>query len=119
MVLDSTVWLEILLEQPLAERCKKFLKHAKVPALCLFEIYKKLRQKQGEPESLTAIAWVQNHPVLALNEEVALLAADLSTKYNLAMADSIVLSHSQVEQLELVTLDNDFNSIPGVRVIRD
>ncbi len=51
---------------------------------------------------------------LVLTPEISLLAADLSIQYGLAVADSLVLAHARLLGVPLVTLDNDFNFIPGV-----
>lgn len=120
MVVDTSVWLAILLAQPLKDKCLKEIKGKDifVPSLCFYECYKKIRSKCTEAEALEAISALHAYPALEVNAEIALTAADLSLEYSLAMADSLVLSHARVLGVPLLTLDNDFSDIPGVKVLR-
>ena len=116
MILDSSVILQVLLGQKQASDCRKKIdwKHAAIPTLCVFEIYKKLRTKLTEDECLEAMSPIRSLPLLDLPELVALTAADLSIEYRLGMADAIVLAHARVRNQILLTLDYDFAGIPGV-----
>ena len=120
MVVDSSVWLEIFLEGKLKDICRKTITSSKpkIPSLCLFEIYKKIKTQFSEGEALEAIGSLSQFIELPLTREVSLLAADLSLEFHLAMADSIVLAHARQQGEKLVTLDNDFANIPGVKVLR-
>ena len=121
MVVDSSIWIEIFSDGPHCRRCESELaKHEliRVPALVIFEVYRKLRQHVSEEEALEVTAFLRKHEVLDLNCEVALAAADLSLQYKLPMADSIVLAHATALSDQLLTLDNDFSGIPEAKVIR-
>ncbi len=120
MVVDSSVWLEILREGSLAHKCQKAFQRQsiQIPALVIFEVYKKLKQKASEDLALEAISAMSRYEVLDLTREVALAGADLSIRYGLAMADSLVLAHAVHLGTQLLTLDNDFTSIPNTKVIR-
>ena len=120
MVVDTSVWLEIFLNQSLKKKCLHLIKRESclVPSLCFFEVLKKVRFKISDLEAMEVISALKRFPVLDLTPEVALYAADLSHQHNLAMADSIVLSHALTIKEELLTLDNDFESIPHVKIIR-
>ena len=120
MILDSSVILQVLLGQPLAHPCREKIDFSKamIPTLCIFEVYRKLRTKLTEEEALSAMSAFHKVEKIELTEAVALTAADLSVEYKLAMADAIVLAHAQIKRVPLLTLDNDFSSIPGVIVIR-
>ncbi len=120
MVVDSSVWLEILLEGKLSEPCSKIVESStpSIPSLCLYEIYRKLKVTFSESEALEAVGSLSAFTELSLTNEVALLAADISLQYKLAMADSIVLAHARQLEVPLITLDNDFAGIPGVKLLR-
>lgn len=121
VVLDSSVWIEILGYGGLAKACTQALKGAEkvcVPTLVLFEVYKKIASSRSEDVALSAVALLSQHELADLTREVALAAADLSMQHGLAMADSFILAHAQRSGATLVTLDNDFATIPGVQVIR-
>ncbi len=120
MVVDSSVFLEIISDGPLRAKCEKAIhgKDVVVPSLVLFEIYRKLKSRSTEDDALSAIAYLRQFQVADLTAEVALLAGDLSLEHSLPMADSFVLSHARGLGQILVTLDNDFADIDGALVIR-
>lgn len=120
MVVDSSVFLEIFTDGPKRQRCEKALagKQIVVPTLVLFEVYKRLATRHADYETLEAIAALRRFEVVELTATTALGAADLAIKYDLAMADSIVLAHAVERNDTLLTLDNDFHSIDGATVIR-
>jgi len=51
-------------------------------------------------------------------ESIALLAADFSLKYGLAMADAIVYTTAQDQRAQLITSDADLKDLPGVVYLR-
>jgi len=120
-IFDSSVWIEILGSGPLAKFCQKELHlHGKVivPSLVLYEVYRKVATQISEDQGLSVVAMLSQYQVVDLTREVALLAADLSIQNRLGMADSMVLAHAQSIGAVLVTLDNDFVGVDGVKVIR-
>lgn len=120
MVVDSSVWLEILRSGPLRAECERQIQKGKtkVPTLVLFEVYKKIKVKASEDLALEAVAALSRYELVDLNREIALLAADLSIEHDIGMADSLVLACAQFLGEPLVTLDNDFAGIGGAIVIR-
>ncbi len=120
MVVDSSVWLEIFSDGPLSSKCQKNLvrRTLQVPSLVIYEVYKKIKQKVSEDVALEAISSLSRYEVIELTREVALLGADLSLQYSLAMADSLVLAHATHLNVDLLTLDNDFIAIPNAKVVR-
>ncbi len=120
LVLDSSVWIEILNRGPLVKTCTQLLKNAEkvcVPTLVLFEVYKEVTSSRSEDQGLSAIGLLSQHEVVDMTREIALAAADLSLHHELAMADSIVLAHAQQVGGVLITLDNDFAGISGAQVL--
>jgi toxin FitB len=120
-LLDSSIWIEIFRSGPLHRACERELKSAKqvvVPTLVLFEVYKKIALRASEDQALSALALITQHQIVDLSQEVALTAADLAIHHKMGMADSIVLAHAHTAQATLVTLNNDFASVDGVRVLR-
>jgi toxin FitB len=120
-VVDSSVWLEILIGGPLARQCQSILSAYQiqaVPTVVIFEVYRRIAKSLGEDRALPPVAFLKSHGVIDFTEELALLAADLSLEFRLAMADSIVLAHAVGLHAKLLTLDNDFVNIPGAIVVR-
>lgn len=52
--------------------------------------------------------------VIQLTKSIAYLAADLSLRHGLAMADAIVYSTAKDQEVEAVTGDADLKDLPGV-----
>ncbi len=118
VLLDSSVWIEILGGGALAARCEAELSAAVnvlVPTVVLFEVYRKVCRATSEEEALSVITMLSQHTVSDLSREIALEAADLSIAHKLAMADSLVLAHARHVHAVLVTLDNDFADLSDVR----
>lgn len=120
MIIDSSVWLEIFLDGPLADKCSSHIsaKEARVPTSVIYEVYRKIKSKATEEEALEAIAVMSKHLVLPMTREIALLSADLSLEYNLGFSDSIVLASAYSEKVKLLTLDYDFLNLPQTIILR-
>lgn len=117
ILLDSSGWLEILEAGPLAHKFEDYLKKTwLVSTINLFEVYRKLARR-SEDKALQAIAFMRKGHLHPVDETVALEAGDLSIKYKLAMADSLVLATAFHYKADLVTKDNDFRDIPRCKVI--
>jgi toxin FitB len=89
-----------------------------VPTLVLYEVYRKISTSISEDQALSVVALMSQQKVMDLTRDVALGAADLSIQYKLPIADSLILAHARHENALLVTLDNDFAKIDGVKVLR-
>ncbi len=56
--------------------------------------------------------------VVQLTESIAYLAADMSLRYGLAMADAIVYATARDQSAEVVTGDADQKDLPGVVYVK-
>src|SRR5437764_220852 len=81
--------------------------------IVFYEVYKHLKRLRGEGSALDAVAAMQKTTVVPLNEELALVAADLSLETKLPMADAIILATARLYGAEVITSDADFDGIPG------
>ncbi len=121
VLLDSSVWVEYFSDGQHRKECERYLTKSSeivVPCVVQYELYRKISSTISEDSALEVIAVTNQHRVVSLTTEVALLAGDLSLQYRLGMADSLILAHAQLARALLVTLDNDFASVPGTRVVR-
>ena len=119
-VIDSSCWIEIFSNGPLAKKCQKEVSTSKVivvPALIIYEVYRRVKQLTSDEDGLAATSYISQFDVQPLTREVALLAADLSLQFKLGTVDSIILAHTHEASAELITLDNDFRDLPRARVI--
>lgn len=120
IVVDSSGWLQFLTDGPLADQYASRLRQPAgviTPTIILYEVYKHSKRLRGEEGALDAVAAMQKTRVVELNQELALVAADLSIEYKLPMADAIILATARLHDAELVTSDADFQGIPGVTYI--
>lgn len=120
IVVDSSGWLEFLTEGPLADVYASRLRQPAsviTPTIVMYEVYKHSKRLRGEEGALEAVAAMQKTRVVPLNDELSLIAADLSIEHKLPMADSIILATARLYEAEIVTSDADFEGVPGVTFI--
>lgn len=120
IVVDSSGWLEFLTDGPLADEFAKRLRQPALvitPTIILYEVYKHSKRLRGEEGAMDAVAAMQKTRIVPLNDELALVAADLSIEHKLPMADAIVLATARLYEAEVVTSDADFDGVPGVTYI--
>jgi predicted nucleic acid-binding protein len=84
----------------------------------VYEVYKKLKRERGEELALRVAARLAATEVIPLTESIALLAADISLQYALAMADAIVYATARDREARVVTSDADLKDLPGVVYLR-
>lgn len=119
-VVDSSGWLEFFgngvnadfFAGPLAEPQKLI-----VPALSVFEVFKRVLQQRDEAAALQAAALMQQGQVVVLDAALAIIAAKLSFDLKLPMADSVMLATARQFKATLWTQDADFEGLPGVRFV--
>jgi predicted nucleic acid-binding protein len=119
-VVDSCGWLEYFANGANADFFASAVEDAAsliVPAISLFEVFKRVLQQRSENDALQAVAIMQQGQVVAVDETLALAAAKLSFDLKLPMADSLILATARAHAATLWTQDDDFEGIPGVQYI--
>jgi predicted nucleic acid-binding protein len=119
--MDSSGWIEFFTGGPLAERYAAYLTpryQLITPTIVLYEVYKKIKRERGEEEALLFAGRLSATQVVHLTESIALLAADLSLRHGLAMADAIVYATAKDQEAEVVTGDADLKDLPGVIYVK-
>lgn len=117
ILVDSFGWIEYLAGGQLAERYEEYLDNlAEVitPTIVLYEVYKKLKRERKEEETLLVLAQIMKTRIVPLNEEIALLAAEVSLRHTLPMADAIVYATAVKENCPVVTSDPHFKGLADV-----
>lgn len=92
-----------------------------ISAITLFEIKKKLLERNITERLVNEkIDYIKSRVIiLDVNEKIAEMAAELSKKYNLPSADSLIYASSLKNNLTLLTKDNDFHGLSKVKILRD
>lgn len=120
ILVDSCGWIEYLAAGPLADAFEPYLMlvdEVLVPTVVLLEVAKWVQRERNDTEALEIAAHLQSAQVRPLDAATALLAADLSLRHRLAMADAIIYAHARTEPAELVTCDAHFEGLEGVRYL--
>jgi len=121
ILLDSSGWIEYFTGGPLADRYAAYLapRYSLITStIVLYEVYKKLKREQGEETALALVGRLQATEVVPLTGSIAYLAADLSLRHGLAMADAIIYATARDQEAEVITSDADLKNLPGVVYIR-
>jgi predicted nucleic acid-binding protein len=119
-VVDSCGWLEYLASGPNAEFFAAALTDADqllVPAVSIYEVFKRVLQQRDEGDALQAVALMQQGTTVDFDASDAVAAATLSVELGLPMADAIMLSTARSNGATLWTQDVHFEGIAGVRYI--
>ncbi len=117
ILMDSSGWIEFFTGGPLADRygCYFAPRYFHITStVVLYEVYKKIKREKGEEMALMCSGQLSGNSVVPLTESIAYLAADLSLRYGLAMAEAIVYATSQDQDAQVVTGDADMKDLPGV-----
>jgi predicted nucleic acid-binding protein len=77
-----------------------------------------IRRDLSEERAIEATAALRRATIAAVDETLALEAADISLNHGLAIADSIIYATARRHGATVVTSDTDFADLPGAIVIR-
>jgi predicted nucleic acid-binding protein len=121
VLLDSNGWIEFFTGGPLADRYAAYFARRFqliTPTIVLYEVYKKIKRERDEETALLFAARLSATQVVQLTESIAFLAADVSLRHGLAMADAMVYATAQDQEAEVVTGDADLKDLPRVVYIK-
>lgn len=120
-VIDTSAWIEYLIDGPLTQTMAKEMPDKEttvVPTIVQLELAKWLNREIGEEQADLMIAYTQKCVVVPLDTRIALSAADLHRQHKLATADAIVYATALALGADLLTCDAHFDGLPGVSLIR-
>jgi predicted nucleic acid-binding protein len=119
-LVDSSGWVEFMGDGPRAERFAPYFEREDrllVPAIVLYEVYKKLLVAQGSTVADRFLSAALRARVVPIDERVALLAARISMDRRLAMADAIIYATALAAGAHVVTSDEHFQGFAEVTFI--
>ena len=119
-VVDSSGWLEYFADGPNADFFAPAVENVPelvVPAISMYEVFKRVLQQRSEQEALDAVAVMAQGHVIHLDASLALSAARISVDLGLPLADSVILATSRMHNAILWTQDADFQGMESVRYI--
>lgn len=119
-VVDTSGWLEYFAGgdnssffAPVIED----LEHLIVPTICIYEVFKKVLQSQGQAMAEVRTADLVKGQVVDIDTSLAMSAAKISADLKLPMADSIILAVAREHNATLWTQDEHFKGLPGVEYV--
>jgi predicted nucleic acid-binding protein len=122
IVLDSSAWIEYILDGPNAPHYAKTLKAPPdriiVPSVCIFEVYRSIERIVSVKEALAVTMSMQLFRVDPLSTDRAREAATISRQHSLSTADAIIYATTLAHDAELLTQDADFMKLPSVRYFK-
>ena len=113
-VVDSSAWLEYLTGGAQAARFADAIEDSKrliVPAIVLYEVFKKVLRERGEHQALQVAGAMHAGKVVPVDAALALDAA----RYPMPLADSLIYATAQRLGAIVWTQDEDFKGLPGVQ----
>ncbi len=116
-VVDSSGWLEYFADESNAGFFAEAIENTDdliVPAISIYEVFKRVYQQRGEGSALQAAAMMSQGNVVPLDRPLALSAARISLDLKIPMADSIILATARSHDAVLWTQDVDFKGIAAV-----
>ena len=117
-VVDSSCWLEFAQESPVKRIVAPIIADTKnliVPTIVLYEVFKKLTTTCGGLYANEFIQGMLKAQVVPLDILLSLNAANVSRKYKLPTADSIIYATAKQYNAVLWTTDQHFDGLPSVR----
>jgi len=119
-VVDSSGWLEYFSDGPKAGYFKTAIKdeqHLVIPTICLFEVFKVTLARLGEDQALHVAGLMSFGQIVDLDREIAIVAGQISIKYQLPLADSIIYATARANDATLWTEDEHFKGLPDVKFV--
>jgi predicted nucleic acid-binding protein len=118
-LLDSFAWIEYFMGSERGARVKGYVEGSEpiyTASICLTEIKSRYLRDKKDPTTRVKFI-IERSFIVPLDEEIALLAAELKQKYGLHTIDAIIYATSQSRNLVLVTGDRHFKGLPNVEMI--
>jgi predicted nucleic acid-binding protein len=113
-VVDSSGWLEYLADSnraPLFAPAIEDTENLLVPAIVLYEVFKKVLRERGENEALQVASVMQAVKLIPFDADLALEAA----RHPLPLADSVIYATALRHGATVWTQDEHFSGLPQVR----
>lgn len=122
ILIDSYGWIEYFAEGPLADEYAAYIEKTNTentvtPTIVIYEVYKRIKNIEGEQRALEAYAQMSRTKIVDLTSSISLMAADISITMNLGMADSVIVATAEAYDAEIITSDEHLKSLERVKFI--
>ena len=116
-LLDTCVWIEIILGGPLGDAFKPLYldkQNILLPSLVQFELRRWALRQYSEATVDQITLTLRETQVVQTNERIALLAADMAIAHKLHAMDALIYATALEHDAQLVTCDAHFKGLPQV-----
>ena len=116
-LLDTCVWIEIVLASPQGKRFNALLSDKQsvlVPGMVQFELRRWALREYAAPTADFIVLALREAVIVPTGERIAFLAADLARKHKLHALDALIYATALEHDAELVTCDAHFKDLPQV-----
>lgn len=113
-IVDSSCWLEYFSGTRIGEDVSSVIENTEallVPAITIYEVFKKLLIELDEDRALFAVAHMKQGQVVDIDSDLAIFAAQTGKDFNLAMADSLIYATARRHKAHLYTTDKHFKEL--------
>ncbi len=120
-VVDSSGWIEFFTGGPNSPHFATAIRSTGelvVPSISITEVYRWILREASLSHALAAAAAMKQGQVVSLDERLAVIAAEISHRYKLPLADGIIYATARHASATLLTQDSDLDGLPGVTYIR-
>ena len=121
-VIDTSGWLEYLADGPLAAQYEKYLAKPDAiitPSIAVTEVYKKVKKTKGAEVAMAVVAQMEKTRIIALDEEIALLAGDLALAHSLALPQAIAYATALTEEAQLLTANPHLKGLEQITFLQE
>jgi len=118
--IDASGWLEYLADGPLAAQYEQYLRKNETvitPSIAITEVYQKVKKAKGAEVALSVVAQMEKTTVVALDEELALMAGDLTLAHSLALPQAIAYATALREEAQLITANPHLKGLDQVTLL--
>jgi len=117
LLLDSHAWIDIFRDSKAGRRVKDYIKGKKkhTSAINIAEVERKIRREGDKKDLEKARELFVFCNIINVTKEIAELAAELSVKHKLHLADALVYACARFHKLEVCTGDPDLKGLKGVK----
>lgn len=116
-VVDTSAWIEWLRDSPTGAILAPSLPvrgEWLVPTIVQLELAKWMMREAGETNFGEVIAFTKKCQVVELETDLALAAAEISSRHKLATADAIIYATAEAWGADILTCDAHFEGLPHV-----
>ena len=120
-IVDTSGWLEYFADSLQARHFAAAVEdteHLLVPAVIVYEVFKKVALAFDENRALQAIGQLKQGRVVNVDEAIAIYAGKLSLEKKLPMADALIYATAVLHDATVYTQDAHFEGLAQVRYFR-